>query len=115
MNPGRFNIRLYQGDTWAIAPKWKIGSTYVDVTGYSAKMQVRQAVTSSTVITELSTANGRITVVPSRGQFAITLPAADTAVLPAGNYIYDLEATSATGAETTLLQGGFTVVAQVTQ
>ena len=115
MNPGRFNIRLYQGDTWAIAPKWKIGSTYVDVAGFTAKMQVRQAVTSSTVIVELTTENGRIAVIPSKGQFQMTLTAAETAELSPGNYIYDLEVVAPGGSETTLLQGGFTVVAQVTQ
>jgi hypothetical protein len=114
VKPGRFNIRLRQGDTWAIAPKWKIGYSYVDITGYTAKMQVRIATTSTSVITELSTEDGRITLNPSKGQFNITLTAEETAELNPGNYVYDFEVTSPGGAEATLLQGGFTVVAQVT-
>lgn len=77
-------------------------------------MQVRQAVTSTSVILEMSTANGRIVAGTTDGKFTITLSAVDSAALPPGNYIYDLDITSPGGIKTTLLTGGFAVVAQVT-
>jgi hypothetical protein len=114
VKPGRFNFSLIQGDTFNVAPVWKINNSYVNVTGYSAKMQVRQAVTSTSTIVEMSTVNGRIVAGTIDGKFTITLSAADSAALPPGNYIYDLDVTSPGGTVTTLLTGGFAVVAQVT-
>ncbi len=113
MQPGRFNFTLTQGDTFNTAPAWKINGNYVNVTGYTAKMDVKQAVTSSTVIVELSSANGRITVGGIDGKFTLNLTPAETAALPAGNYIYDLDVTAPGGAVYTLLTGGFSVVPQV--
>lgn len=115
MKPGRFNFSLVQGDSFHTAPAWKINGSYVNVTGYSANMQVRQAVTSTSVIVELSSDNGRITVGGIDGTFTLDLTAAESADIPVGNYIYDLDVTSPQGDVYTLLSGGFTVVAQVTR
>ena len=115
MRPGRFNISIYQGDTFSTAPAWKINNSYVNVTGYTAKMQVRQDVDSASTIVELSTDNGRIVTGTTDGKFTLTLTAAETTPLPPGNYVYDLEITSPGGVETTLLTGGFAVIAEVTQ
>lgn len=78
-------------------------------------MQVRQDVKSASVIVELSTANGRIVTGTTDGKFTLNLTAAETATLPPGNYVYDLEITSPAGVDTTLLTGGFAVIAEVTQ
>ena len=115
MQPGRFNFSLYQGDTFSTAPAWKINGNYVNVTGYSADMQVRQDVDSASIIVELSTANGRIVAGTTDGKFTLTLTAAQTAALPPGNYVYDLEVTSPGGIVTKILTGGFAVIAEVTQ
>lgn len=115
MQPGRFNFRVYQGDTFNTAPAWKINNTYVNVTGYTAKMQVRQDVNSTSVIVELSTANGRIVTGGADGKFTMTLTAAQTTALPPGNYVYDFEVTSPGGVVTKILAGGFSVIAEVTQ
>ena len=115
MQPGRFNFRVYQGDTFNTAPAWKINNTYVNVTGYTAKMQVRQDVNSASVIVELSTANGRIVTGGSDGKFTMTLTPAVTSALPPGNYVYDFEITSPDSVVTKLLAGGFAVIAEVTQ
>jgi hypothetical protein len=113
MQPGRFNFSLVQGDTFSTSPAWKINNSYVNVTGYTAKMDVKIAPTSTSTIIELSTANGRITVGTIDGKFTLNLTATETSTLPPGNYIYDLDVTSPGGVVTTLLSGGFTVVTQV--
>ncbi len=46
MTPGRYNMKVYQGSTWTLAPQWKIDGTYVDVTGYTAAMSVKYSPTS---------------------------------------------------------------------
>jgi hypothetical protein len=114
MTPGRYNMKVYQGSTWTLAPQWKIDGTYVNVTGYTANMDVKNSATSETTIVVLSTDNGRITVGTTDGKFTLNLSAATTTGLAAGNYVYDLEVTSPDSTVTRLLEGGFTVYEGVT-
>lgn len=115
MYPAKYNIRFFQGDTWTISPIWRINGVLVDVTGYTADMQVRTDVDSATVVVELSTANGRIVTGGTNGTFTLTLTAAQTAALTAGSYVYDLEVTSTTGVVSKILRGSFTVDPEVTR
>ena len=41
MQPGRYNINVVNGTTFTLAPIWQIGNLPVNLTGYSADMQVR--------------------------------------------------------------------------
>lgn len=114
MKAGRFNFELVQGDTFSKSPAWKINNSYVNVTGYTAKMDVKIAPTSTSTIIELTSENGRITVGGIDGKFTLYISPTDSATIPSGNYIYDLDVTSPGGVVNTLLTGGFTVVKQVT-
>jgi hypothetical protein len=114
MTPGRYNIKVYQGSTFSLAPQWKIDGTYVDVTGYTAILTVKNSPSSETSITVLSTDNGRITVGTTDGKFTLNLSAATTTGLAAGNYVYDLEVTAPNTTVTRLLEGGFIVYEGVT-
>lgn len=115
MNPGRYNITVYNGTTFALAPVWKIDGLPVNLTGYSADMQVRDI--SNNLIVELSTANGKITISPTIGQINLALTATQTSAanLPAGNYNYALNLTDSASNVTQILQGAFSVTASVVQ
>jgi len=78
MTPGRYNIKVYQGSTFSLAPQWKIDGTYVNVTGYTAILTVKNSPSSETSIVVLSTDNGRITVGTTDGKFTLALTAATT-------------------------------------
>jgi hypothetical protein len=112
-NPGRYNISVYQGTTFTLAPVWKIDGLPVDLTGYSATMQVRDV--SNNLITELSTANGRAVISASLGQTTFTLTATQTAAITAGTYTYAFNLTSAAGVVYQILNGGFVVNTSVVQ
>lgn len=114
MTPGRYNMKVYQGSTWTLAPQWKIDGTYVNVTGYTAVLTVKYSPSSETSIIVLSTDNGRIVTGTTDGKFTMTLSAATTTSLAAGNYVYDLEVTAPDATVTRLLEGGFTVYEGVT-
>jgi hypothetical protein len=114
MTPGRYNMKVYQGSTFSLAPQWKIDGTYVTVTGYTAVLTVKNSPSSETSIVVLSTDNGRITVGTTDGKFTLNLSAATTTGLAAGNYVYDLQVTSPGGVVTRLLEGGFIVYEGVT-
>ena len=113
MNPARYNINVYKGATFNLNPVWKIGGIAVNLTGFTADMQVRQFVDTG-IITEMSTANGHIVIDGPRGQINITLSASETAALPAGQYMYDLNVTDTGGTVFKILQGAFVINASVT-
>lgn len=114
MNPGRYNITVYNGTTFALSPVWKVDNLPVDLTGYTAKMQVRDI--SANLIAELSTSNGKITINAAIGQVNLALTATQTAVgtLPVGNYNYDLNLTDSASNVYKILEGAFIVKASVT-
>lgn len=115
MNPGRYNLAVYKGTTFDLKPVWKIGGIPVDLTGYSADMQVRYA-TDTAVIIELSTSNGRATIDAAYGRINLHISNSDTSGLAAGTYQYDLNLTnSVDGTVYKILQGTFIVSASVTQ
>ena len=113
MNPGRYNITVYAGTTFQLSPTWKVDNLPVDLTGYTADMQVRDV--SNNLITELSTANGRIVINAALGQINLTLTAAQTAALSVGNYNYALNLTSPGSIVYQILQGAFILNASVNQ
>lgn len=113
MNPGRYNISVYQGTTFTLAPVWKIDGLPVNLSGYTADMQVRAA-TDQPIIIELSTANGRAVINGALGQVTLTLTATETAALAEGTYMYDLNFTAPNTTVTKILTGNFTVQASVT-
>lgn len=113
-NPGRYNITVYKGTTFTLSPVWKIGGYAVNLTGYSAKMQVRAA-TDASVLVELSTANGRIVIDAALGKLTLTLTATETAALTSGKYFYDLNLTASDATVTKILEGVFLINESVTQ
>ena len=114
MNPGRYNLAVYQGTTFDLKPVWKIGGVPVNLTNYSADMQVRAA-TDTAVIVEFSTATGGATIDAAYGRINLHLTAAQTAALTSGTYQYDLNLTNNTdGSVYKILQGTFVVNASVT-
>lgn len=115
MNPGRYNISVVNGTTFTLAPQWFINNLTVNLTGYSADMQVRDV--SNNLIVELSTANGKIVITPLTGTITATLTAVQTAVgaLPVGNYTYALNVTDAAANVYQILVGAFVVTASVVQ
>lgn len=68
----------------------------MDLTGYTARMQVREDISSTATLLELTTANGYFAIpTPANGTININVPASVTAALPANNdyqiWAYDLE------------------------
>lgn len=80
---------------------------------YTLKMQVRKNY-GGTLIVELSTENGRITV-DSNQDVTLNLTAAETRELPPGKYIYDLEITDLDGIQSRIIEGEFKITAEVTR
>ncbi|NOG69826.1 hypothetical protein [Roseicella sp. DB1501] len=114
MSSEAYDIEVCQGATFAhtltladVDPTTKI-ETPVNLAGYTARMQVRRKLGDATAIITLTTENGRIVISPSTGVISLTISATDTAALPIGQAVYDLEIVK--GAVVTRLLAGRCIV-----
>jgi len=110
------DLQIAQGATYSQVVNWKTGSTptFVNTTGYTARMQLRTSYTAASASLELTTANSRISLT-NAGVITLSLTATETAALAAGRYVYDLEMVSSGGLVTRLLEGVATVSPEVTR
>jgi len=110
---GDYDILCLQGATFNRTATWTIGGTAVNLTGWTAALQVRETYHSTTPVLSLTSGTG-ITLGGTAGTIFINASSTATAALPEGQYVYDLELNS--GAEITrLLQGNFIVSPEVTR
>jgi hypothetical protein len=113
---GIYDVTLEQGATFTrtITYNTSAGSP-VDLTGFTAEMDLRPSYNSSTVVLTLTTANGRIALGGAAGTITLTVTAADMAALTApADGVYDLELSSG-GSVTRLLQGTWTISPEATR
>lgn len=117
------DICIFQGATFNQTLYWEEGNPPIPVnlTGYTAKLQVRSTHKSKAVILELSTSNGRITLGTSgnmtTGAINLFINATDTAQLSVCDDIkpvYDLEMTN-NGVVSRILQGNVIIAPEVTR
>ena len=109
------NLTIEQGATFTYQLIWKDeDSNPIDLTGYTAEMQVRQPLDSSTKLLELTTSNGGITLGSTAGTVNLLYEAGSTALLTFDKAVYDLELTSGTEI-TRLVSGQITNSKEVTR
>lgn len=106
------------GDSFTHTVTWQNASgTAVDLTGYTAKFQVRETKGAASPDINLSIGSG-LTVSATTGQITITVDPTTTAALADAttrdyNGFYELQVTSSGGAVTTLMEGKFRLTEQV--
>ena len=87
----------------------------VPITGYTAQMQIRETLESTTVIAELTTANGRIVIEPVNSVISINLTAALTATFNFDSAVYSMELTDAQSNVFQFLNGSLSLIKEVTR
>ena len=87
--------------------------TPVDLTGYTAEMDIKDKV-GGTVLFTLNTTNARIVIDSAAKTITMNVSAADTTLITWSRGVYDLEMYSPSGATTTIFSGNISVVKQVT-
>ena len=103
-----------QGATFSFVWSWEDSEgVKVDLSTFAGiRMQVRKNY-GGTLIVELTTANGRITI-DSNEDVTLQLTATETTTLPPGNYVYDLEVENVDGTVYRLIEGQFKITPEVT-
>jgi len=111
----QYNTVIDQGADWYLTVTWNNPSgAPINLTGYTAALQIRTSPLAKTSVLSLATGSG-ITLGGAAGTIAIHATAAQTGAITNGKYAYDLELTSAGGVVTRLINGTVEVSAQVTR
>jgi hypothetical protein len=114
ITPGTYNLTCYQGADFDQTFTITQGGTALNLTGYTASMQVREAADSTAILLSLTSSSG-ITLGGTAGTVAVVITSAQSSAIPSGSYAYDLELISGSSIVTRLLQGGFSVSGNVTR
>lgn len=111
-----YDILIEQGATFQKTFTWK-GSdeVAVDLTGYTARMQIRKKKSSTDFEHEATTENDGITLGGSAGTVEVVISAADTADFEFTRAVYDLELVDGDGIVTRLVEGDVSVSKEVTR
>lgn len=118
MTANVFNFELNQGSDYTFPMKLQdTREAPINLTGFSARMQIRRTAGACEVIDSLSSSGDdpRITIEAKRGRMSLSFPHAITEKYPVAALVYDIEIESRTGEVTRLLQGTITVSAEVTR
>jgi len=115
MTPGQLNFLCPQGSTFSKRLTYSIDDIPVDLTGYSARMQVRQNYYSEDTVIDLSTGENGITLGGVAGTIDLFIDNDITKDFPPGSWLYDLEIESSGGIVGRLIEGNFVVTPEVTR
>ena len=113
-NRNDVDIVLYQGKTVNFEVIWG-GTTPIDVTGYTAKLQARETPESASAMVTFQSPSSGITVGTTDGKFTFTMSAANTTALVPAVGVYDFEITNPSGAVYQVMSGKFKIEAEVTR
>lgn len=107
--PVKKPLVMDQGQDWSFTTLWKKSDgSPEDLTGFSARMQVREARTDN-VLVELTNSNNRIALAGVSGLVTLKLTASESGALLASTFsnphLYDLELVASNGVVTKLLNG----------
>jgi hypothetical protein len=113
-----YNTTIDQGANWYLTVTYQNpNGTAINITNYTAALQLRSLPSDPTAVLTLTTQNGGITITGATGTIAIQATATQTGLIDEGNYVYDLEiySNSNPSVTTRLIQGQIVVSAEVTR
>ena len=111
MAAGKHNFTLEQGSTFNREITVQENNQALNLTGYSARMQMRSTHDSSTIALTFTASVSNA----AQGKIQLSASATNTAAVEEGMYVYDLEIESGSSGVTRLLEGQVTVTPEVTR
>jgi hypothetical protein len=117
MRSGVLNLLVQQGSTFSRTLTWQINGEPVDLTGYTARMQIRTVKVNTNpakLLYTLTSLNGGLDIDAQNGSITINMDALSTSRLPGASHVYDLELVTGDYVQR-LVQGRLDVSAEVTK
>jgi hypothetical protein len=118
MQPAHIDLEIYKGSTFVKIIQWKTGTppVAVNLTGCTARMQIRKSVNDTTVLDTLTTENSKLVIhEPLNGKFKIVIPASVSTTYAFTSAVYDLELVFTDLTVTRVIEGCFTAAPEVTR
>jgi hypothetical protein len=118
MQPAHIDMEVYKGSTFIKTIQWKTGdpAVAVNLTGCTARMQIRKSVNDSNILDTLTTENSKIVIhEPLNGKFKIVIPAIVSSAYTFTSAVYDLEIVFVDGTVTRIIEGCLTAAPEVTR
>lgn len=115
-DPGAYSTNCSRGESFARTVTYRDSTgALVNLTGYTAKLQIRQRTNDADpALLTLTEASG-LTLGGAAGTIVWAMTPTQTTALPIGALVYDLRLTSGTGVVTFLLAGNLRVQERVTR
>lgn len=115
--PFKVKLTIYQGSTFRWHAVLKNGTPAVatNLTGYTARLQMRSEIGSSNVLANLTTSNGGITLGGALGTIDLYMSSADTSLINWEDGVYDMEFVAPNGDVIRRMYGTVVVSPEVTR
>lgn len=110
--PSTYNLQIYQGSYFLRKFVYKINGSPADLTGYTARAQIRSSYAGAILATPTITIP-----TPTNGTIIFEIPATTTAALTASGGVWDMELVPPSGEDkvTRLVQGIVSISPEVTK
>lgn len=106
MASGTENLIIEKGEDYSKIWYLKDSSrNTIDLTGYTARMQVRETYSSTSTVLDLTTENGGIVITALEGKIELVVANATTSAITANKGVYDLELIDASSKVSKLVRG----------
>lgn len=117
MAASKLNLPIIEkGATYRHTLIWKDSlNAPINLTGCTAKLQVRETIDSASPLLELSTVNLGLVITPLLGKIELYISDEATTLLNGTGGVYDLEVYFSNGDTTRLIEGKVTFKAEVTR
>lgn len=115
MAAGVYHWRIDQGATEVQPFQYAPAGVVENLTGYTARMMIRANVADANPLLSLTSPSGGIVITAATGTVTVTITAAQTAALPAGVHVYDLELVAPDTRVIKMIRGTVSVRAEVTR
>lgn len=112
----KLNLDIEKGATFDVTLTYKDeNEVVINLTGYTARLQIRDTQDAASFIHEMTTANGGIVLGGVAGTIQLIISDTDTTAFTETTGVYDLELISSGGAVTRLVEGTVTFYEEVTR
>ena len=116
MSAGFFHFIIEQGATFKHTLTLKDSAdSLINLTGFSAEMDLRRNQDDSSEVLTLTVANSRVTMGGAAGTIVLEISASDTASMTVGDGVYAIKLTDSNAKIDRILEGTFSVRGSVSR